>query len=471
MTKFIVASLAGLVAGLSAAPEAPAPRAADRVAVVVDASGPGAEARITAARADARERNAALRVPRDAARPAVGHLAARRRGLHHHRRLRPRGARRDRAARRRGALRRRRLTSRLAPPPSVRVQPRGGRPSEGGLRCSDVRQRSVRWRSCPARSRRRPPGRLRPPACPTRSCRSATRRSPVRPAAGPATRTPARRASTRSAPPPTTTRPGGEAIPGCHRSKAAEIHIGGIESKNLACSGARTYTQPYSSGSNFKPGPRLLRRRRRAHRPGQGAPAVRAHAQRAAGRRPHRRQQLRLRERRPDVRDELAHVADVVEELLPRRRERPQHVHRRLHRRAAHPGPGRARQRQAGDDERRVRAERLPARRADVLLPDPARRRLPLQGVRLHAPDDRRLRRLEPRRRLGQRHDGRDAQRPRRQARGRRGGRAGPRRPQRARRPPAVREHGRPAGGARRRRTGRRRAPPTRPSGSARSAR
>src|SRR4051794_23845179 len=47
----------------------------------------------------------------------------------------------------------------------------------------------------------------------------------------------------------------GEAIPGCHRSKASEIGIGGgVASKNLACSGARTYTQPYSSGSDFKPG-------------------------------------------------------------------------------------------------------------------------------------------------------------------------------------------------------------------------
>jgi hypothetical protein len=64
MIKFIVASLAGLVAGLSAAPGAPAPRAADRVAVVVDGSGPGAESRITAARADARERGATLRIPR-----------------------------------------------------------------------------------------------------------------------------------------------------------------------------------------------------------------------------------------------------------------------------------------------------------------------------------------------------------------------------------------------------------------------
>ena len=46
-----------------------------------------------------------------------------------------------------------------------------------------------------------------------------------------------------------------ETTPGCHRSKAAEIWIGGgVASANLACSGARTYTQPYSSGSDFKPG-------------------------------------------------------------------------------------------------------------------------------------------------------------------------------------------------------------------------
>lgn len=47
----------------------------------------------------------------------------------------------------------------------------------------------------------------------------------------------------------------GEAIAGCHRSNASEIGIGGaVASKNLACSGARTYTQPFSSGSDFKPG-------------------------------------------------------------------------------------------------------------------------------------------------------------------------------------------------------------------------
>jgi hypothetical protein len=45
---------------------------------------------------------------------------------------------------------------------------------------------------------------------------------------------------------------GREAIPGCHRSKSAEVHIGGgVLSANLACSGARTYTRV---GDTFKPG-------------------------------------------------------------------------------------------------------------------------------------------------------------------------------------------------------------------------
>ena len=43
-----------------------------------------------------------------------------------------------------------------------------------------------------------------------------------------------------------------ETIPGCHRSTAAEIHIGGgVVSKNLACSGAKTGT---ATGGDFKPG-------------------------------------------------------------------------------------------------------------------------------------------------------------------------------------------------------------------------
>lgn len=46
----------------------------------------------------------------------------------------------------------------------------------------------------------------------------------------------------------------GESIPGCHRSKSAEIGFGTISGANLACSGATTATQPYSSGNDFKPG-------------------------------------------------------------------------------------------------------------------------------------------------------------------------------------------------------------------------
>src|SRR6478672_6375071 len=45
-----------------------------------------------------------------------------------------------------------------------------------------------------------------------------------------------------------------EQIPGCHRSKSAEVYLGGgVNGMNLACSGARTYTQTPGSG-DFKPG-------------------------------------------------------------------------------------------------------------------------------------------------------------------------------------------------------------------------
>lgn len=43
----------------------------------------------------------------------------------------------------------------------------------------------------------------------------------------------------------------GEEIPGCHRSRAAEAHIGVVNSLNLACSGARTTTR---TGDDFTPG-------------------------------------------------------------------------------------------------------------------------------------------------------------------------------------------------------------------------
>ena len=49
--------------------------------------------------------------------------------------------------------------------------------------------------------------------------------------------------------------PTGEAIRGCHRSKAAQAYIGGgVTGLNLACSGARTGTTGTGSGQDFKPG-------------------------------------------------------------------------------------------------------------------------------------------------------------------------------------------------------------------------
>ncbi len=45
----------------------------------------------------------------------------------------------------------------------------------------------------------------------------------------------------------------GELIAGCHRSKSAEVYIGGgVSGENLACSGAKTSS--FSEGSTFKPG-------------------------------------------------------------------------------------------------------------------------------------------------------------------------------------------------------------------------
>jgi hypothetical protein len=54
--------------------------------------------------------------------------------------------------------------------------------------------------------------------------------------------------------------PTGEAIRGCHRSKAAQAYIGAdadggkVDGLNLACSGARTSTTGTGSGQDFKPG-------------------------------------------------------------------------------------------------------------------------------------------------------------------------------------------------------------------------
>ncbi len=86
--------------------------------------------------------------------------------------------------------------------------------------------------------------------------RSATPTSPARPAAGPANSNASESYVDALGPTAyydnaTNT---GEQINRCHRSKAAEIFIGGgVNSLDLACSGARTSTFTDSSG-NFKPG-------------------------------------------------------------------------------------------------------------------------------------------------------------------------------------------------------------------------
>ena len=111
----------------------------------------------------------------------------------------------------------------------------------------------------------------------------------------------------------------GEQIPGCHRSKAAEVHLGGGREQEPGMLGRPHNHLGVRPGEQLQAGHRLLRRRRRAHRPGQGAAAARRHAQRQGGHVTDRREQLPLRRHRPDLRDRLAHVTVVVEELLPRR--------------------------------------------------------------------------------------------------------------------------------------------------------
>jgi hypothetical protein len=172
----------------------------------------------------------------------------------------------------------------------------------------------------------------------------------------------------------------GEAIHGCHRSKASEIGIGG-PSANLACSGARTYTQPFSSGSDFKPG--LDFYDDGAGHIGQARPLQQYAATHNVKMvvRPHRGQRLRLRRHRPAVRARLAHLALVVEELLPRRLEHDLEVHRRERGRHHHPRAERVPQPAHRDAQRRLRrrswtllaqtySSPLAARRADPLLPE-----------------------------------------------------------------------------------------------------
>ena len=142
-----------------------------------------------------------------------------------------------------------------------------------------------------------------------------------------------------------------EAIARCHRSTAAEIHIGGgIASKNLACSGAKVGTV---AGQRLQARPRLLQRLRR---PGSGARAavLRRDAQREDDQPLDRRQRLQLRLHRPDVRQRLAAVPVVVEGLLQRRLVGEGELHRRERHREDDAHQERHPEHQHRDGERRA---------------------------------------------------------------------------------------------------------------------
>ena len=251
------------------------------------------------------------------------------------------------------------------------------------------------------------------------SSASATRPSRARPAAGRATRTARPATSTRSARPRTTT-------PAAPRRSTAAIarrrrrsaSAAAVASANLACSGARTYTQPFSSGNDFKPGLDFY---------DDGAGHIgqaRALQQYAATH---------------NVKMVVALIgandygfADIVQQCVLDWLTSPSWWKNYCHddssmtskftaanvaaitTRVANAFLNlRTAMRNAGYADGVVDAAR-----ADLLLAAAARRADPLLAERLHAPERRRLRRLERRRRLGQRHRRGHAQRHGAQRRG-----------------------------------------------------
>ena len=198
---------------------------------------------------------------------------------------------------------------------------------------------------------------------------------------------------------------GGEAIRGCHRSKSAEVHIGG------GVLGA----QPRVLGradvderrrQRLQAGHRLLLGRVRAARARRSRSSSTRRSTTCA------RSTLLIGANNygfadivQQCVDRLADIAVVVAQLLQRRLR---------HRRPASPPRGsrprptnvtqRDPARQPGDDERRLLGVAVQILVQTYSSPIPSGSGLPLLAERLHAADGRRLRRLEPRRRLGQQH-------------------------------------------------------------------
>ena len=123
----------------------------------------------------------------------------------------------------------------------------------------------------------------------------------------------------------------GEAIPGCHRSKAAQAHIGGgVNGAQPRLLGRAHVHDRHRLGQDFKPGHRLLLRRVRPQGPGADARRSRAATRNVKavvvmiG-----ANNYGFGDDRRALRDQLGDLAVVVEELLQRRLGHDVALHRR----------------------------------------------------------------------------------------------------------------------------------------------
>ena len=238
-----------------------------------------------------------------------------------------------------------------------------------------------------------------------------------------------------------------ETIHGCHRSKSAEIHIGGgVNSQNIACSGAKTSTD--ASGSDFKPGLDFYN-----GSAGQGQALV---LQNFAA--THNVKMVMIL-----IGANNYHFADLIQSCVTDWLTSPSWWKNfcnddssvTANFTSSNVAAQTANIKGAILNIRQAMANAGYADAAYTLMvqtywsPLPHGIGHPVLRVGLVAPEHRRLWRLERRRELGEQHGARDVQQFGAQCR--RAGRADehqdPRRAERARRPPAVREHRRPARG------------------------
>ena len=216
----------------------------------------------------------------------------------------------------------------------------------------------------------------------------------------------------------------GELIKGCHRSKSAEVYIGGgVSGENLACSGAKTSS--FTEGETFKPGidfynsggkegqALMLQHFAATHNVKLVALSIGGNNFNFA----------------PIVTtcvEDFLRVDVVLGLLLQRRKLGDEQLHdcqREQSQGRNHDGD---RQRRHRDDERGLLEHAVHDPRAELPLADPEWLGIPLHAKRLQPADDGRMRLLEQRRQLRQRDDAADD---RRRGHGRSGGR-GPVEPQ-----------------------------------------